>query len=240
MLIYKTKDSFRQALNAVCHSCKKKERYIEVKDDVIRLSAEGKSVREVCEILGISINKARNVIKTYNIQFKRTRFDPITGEDGKRICRLCGTKFEKSNVRRTKCGRCTRQGTNENFTLERFLHKRLWKIKDKCDKNGIACDLTDEFVFDLYQEQAGKCFYTDYEMSTKYGKGNSRNQLSFDRIFPDGGYTRDNVVLCTFQANAIKQDISFAEFRMWMPSWYNRVVRKFSELEVNDVEPEAA
>ena len=233
-MFYKNRSSYRHAKNNACYGCRRKVKDGSLKEDFIKLTSEGKTVSEISDELKISIQRLRKLITRFSLSFNRVRFVPEETEDGNILCRECGESFKKNSASRTKCGICTRSTTNKNLTIEGFLHRRLWKIKDKCLKNLIPFDLTYEYLTEEYTKQEGKCFYTGVVLETSLGSGNSRNQLSFDRIDPSKGYIVGNVVLCTFKINSIKQDITLVEMREWMPGWYDRIIKKFPELEIKN------
>ena len=81
-------------------------------------------------------------------------------------------------------------------------------IASRSKKNGIFCDLTLNDVQDIYNEQEGRCFYTGLE----FGDIGTNYAISVDRIVPDRGYTRDNIVLCHRWVNVMKLDHPVGEF----------------------------
>lgn len=112
--------------------------------------------------------------------------------------------------------------------LYRRINRRRAQIKNEAKKSGTPFDLTTEILVELFQKQDGRCFYTDLKMSIALGEGNTRYQLSLDRIIPERGYTSGNVVWCTRKANTIKSDMTLDEMKEWMPSWYDRI-QKFQK-----------
>ena len=61
--------------------------------------------------------------------------------------------------------------------------------------------------------------YTDIEWKYKI-----RYCLSFDKIISEKGYTKENIVLCTYRANAVKQDLTLEEIKKWLPIWYEKII----------------
>jgi CRISPR/Cas system Type II protein with McrA/HNH and RuvC-like nuclease domain len=74
-----------------------------------------------------------------------------------------------------------------------------------------------------YHSQNGVCFYTDKEMVCKVGEGKNRDSLSIDKIIPEKGYVKGNVVFCLNRINMAKNDLSLEEIQKWMPEWYSRI-----------------
>lgn len=50
-------------------------------------------------------------------------------------------------------------------------------------------------------------------MEPSYGRKNSPNSPSLDRIVPERGYVRGNVVIVSFRANRAKSDLTIAELK---------------------------
>lgn len=128
--------------------------------------------------------------------------------DGRRLsyCRACRAKQSRVDL---------------GASPERYWRGRERRLRQ--NSRGLACDLPDGYLFDLWQKQEALCFYTDAQMATTYGGGASPSNPSVDRVDVDLGYVVGNVVLCTYRANSIKRDVTLAEMREWMPGWYGRL-----------------
>ena len=66
-------------------------------------------------------------------------------------------------------------------------------------------------------------------MSCVLGRGSNPNQLSVDRIIPELGYIKGNIVLCTQKVNLVKNNLTLREMSEWTPGWYGRVIQKFED-----------
>ena len=75
-----------------------------------------------------------------------------------------------------------------------------------------------------YENQNGKCFYSDIPMECVFGQGKLRYALSVDKIIPEKGYIKGNVVFCINVINMSKNDLSLEEIKQWMPDWYKRII----------------
>ncbi len=68
----------------------------------------------------------------------------------------------------------------------------------------------------LLRRQDGKCYYTDTIMLwDNYGKGKGKSNpdsMTVDRLTPERGYVRGNVVLCTYKTNTSKGDRTETDF----------------------------
>ena len=76
-------------------------------------------------------------------------------------------------------------------------------------RNHDQPDVTADDLFELWSEQRGLCAYTGWPMTTQTG---SKFVVSLERIDSTRSYTRDNVVLICWAANAAKGKMTHAEF----------------------------
>jgi hypothetical protein len=75
------------------------------------------------------------------------------------------------------------------------------------------CDLTLEYLIDLWDNQKGLCFYSLRPMlEPKYGSGRLLSIASIDRIDSSRGYTKGNVVWCIWACNAGKNEMSVSDY----------------------------
>ena len=65
---------------------------------------------------------------------------------------------------------------------------------------------------------------TDLVLDWGSGKGYRPNALSIDKISPEKGYIKGNVVLCTYKSNTIKTNLTLDEIRAWLPGWHKRIL----------------
>lgn len=84
------------------------------------------------------------------------------------------------------------------------------KTRKKKGKN-IDFDITIQFLNDLWEQQNGKCFYTNVPMVI-IKEGKHPQHPSLDRKDSDKGYTKNNVVLCCQSINFAKSCYTEAEF----------------------------
>ena len=56
-------------------------------------------------------------------------------------------------------------------------------------------------------------------------EGLSYDSISVDKIIPELGYIKENIVLCSFKANTIKQNLTLDELREWIPRFYQKLIK---------------
>jgi hypothetical protein len=119
-----------------------------------------------------------------------------------------------------RCKRCTTDATNERFKhLVRIdWTERLIKYA-RCNRlrRGAAhalCDFQKPYLFELYAEQEGRCYWTGVKLSLEtMGKPWS---VSLDRLDNSVGYVKGNVVLATRAANLARNSASPEDFKAFI------------------------
>jgi hypothetical protein len=61
-------------------------------------------------------------------------------------------------------------------------------------------DITEEFLYELFEKQGGLCYWFGVPMITDVPKWHPQRPTA-DRLDPTRGYTQDNIVLACFAAN---------------------------------------
>lgn len=93
----------------------------------------------------------------------------------------------------------------------------VYDMNKSARKKKFDCDITEADVFQMYNEQNGKCALTGFDMTL--GSSNDpvekRYAASPDRIDNERGYTLDNVWLVAARANSIKSDMTIEELIEW-------------------------
>ena len=104
-----------------------------------------------------------------------------------------------------------------------YLTDKFRRTKVRARRLGLPFNLSDSDLHDAYFLQGGLCFYTDIPMVVKIGSGRDRDSCSIDKVTPELGYVRGNIVLCANRVNTIKSDVSLDEMKLWMPTWHQRI-----------------
>ncbi len=95
-----------------------------------------------------------------------------------------------------------------NSNRQIIKSKLAFSIKRSADQ-GWECNLTYDYLILLLEKQKNKCYYTGIELEFKRHSGDC---FSIDRIDSNKGYTEDNIVLCTWDANRMKQNMTTERF----------------------------
>ena len=138
-----------------------------------------------------------------------------------------GRKDTPKEYRYSYCNNCRNQAFRfrKANNIESYLRDAGGRLVRRAKTQGVVVVIDAEYLIDLYNEQQGRCFYTDRPMTTILGQGVQKTNVSIDKIVPENGYVKGNVVLCQDRINTIKNDVTLDEMRQWMPAWYERVIR---------------
>ncbi len=104
-----------------------------------------------------------------------------------------------------------------NTMLTNNLSLTYFKVIERNAKlRGFEFDLTPEYLEELWNNQNGKCAYTQREllMNTKFNNKEDRvkHTCSLDRINSDKGYVKDNVQWVTKRVNTMKNNMTNSDF----------------------------
>jgi dUTP pyrophosphatase len=96
-------------------------------------------------------------------------------------------------------------------TVERFFWDKAKDMQSKSTREDIDCNVDYLYLLNLYNQQGGKCYYTNMDM--KIGGKKTFDTLSFDRIDSKKGYIRDNIVLCLLSINYFKSNFELSDVK---------------------------
>ena len=82
--------------------------------------------------------------------------------------------------------------------------------------NSSIC-ISEKDLIDIYNKQNKKCFYTGLDMTLERGRGHKYNdeQVSIDRIDSNKPYTLNNICLCCWRVNSMKNNMDTNKFLEW-------------------------
>jgi len=89
----------------------------------------------------------------------------------------------------------------------------LRSIRKRAKAKGWECSLSPEEIHERVLEADGLCSYCGREMDFFAGYKNRKNGPSVDRLDPEQGYVSENIVICCYRCNAVKNDATPAELR---------------------------
>ena len=100
--------------------------------------------------------------------------------------------------------RCLAKGGD--VALRWYFARQKGGYSRRARAQNVPFDLDADFLVALFHKQEGRCFYTGAQLEwDAYGKKHpSAASMSVDRRDPQRGYTKENVVLCTYQMNTTK------------------------------------
>jgi hypothetical protein len=145
--------------------------------------------------------KCKLKLDVENFSKNRSTFDGYS-----KVCKECFSNYE-----------CVVKGYKKKSEkiktdLKTYLNYKLTSIKIKSEQKNIFFNLKKDYLFELYEKQKGKCYYT--KMEIKHNKGCFQfDSISVDRLDPNKGYTEDNIVLCSFGINSFKGMLNESEFK---------------------------
>ena len=141
-----------------------------------------------------------------------------------RICKACGFKggykefyldtYYKQNISNV-CRKCVHHKmllSKKNNRKENPMKYKHSTIQSRATKRGIPYELTPVILEDQWNKQKGRCFYSGELMTNIHGKGQVSSNCSLDRINPEIGYVKGNIVWVQFWVNAAKQRFTHTEF----------------------------
>jgi plasmid maintenance system antidote protein VapI len=183
------------------------------------------SKKEMAQSLGITINQLSNIKDKHNLTTKGLRrFLKKNTGDGMLICSRCGESkdilscYHVGTINYCKDCRAIRNremkeaNRAKNYSsVEMLLRFRMNNAKTNLKYRKIPHEFTIDlpYLLTIYENQKGKCYYSGLDMTLNSNDGNS---ISLDRIDSTKGYIMENVVLCRWTINNMKNDMTVGEF----------------------------
>jgi hypothetical protein len=161
---------------------------------------------------------------------RKHRCAPVV--NGKKRCYKCKTwlKLESFSKNRSVFGGyqkackdcfanydCVKKGYKKQNrkikdNIEDYLRAKSNNTKNRIKKKNFAFDIDGEYLLKQYQSQEGKCYYSKTPIFHNKGTYDF-DSISIERLDPDKGYVRGNVVLCAYGINSFKGIFTEKEFR---------------------------
>lgn len=187
---------------------------------------EKMSQTQVANKLGVERKIVRSIVMGRGFQVKpewwseadcQMLLEMLKG--GKSLWDICGF-LNKTDLQVISCSKMLsvfddypvlhKRLSGEQQEMHYFINVKLFAIKNFDRKKfGVDHTLTVGDVFNIYKRQGGKCFYTGEELQVR---ASCENSLSIERIDSQRPHCLDNIVLCTWESNQMKQDMSVEKF----------------------------
>lgn len=201
---------------------------------ILELFKQNKTNKEISELLSISVSLVQVYLDKNNINNNTRRLNVI--DELHAICKKCnnvklisefqyGRKGTPDEYRYAFCNDCRRKQVclNLNSDIDKFLSDKYNRLKRTSLKNNILFTISKEEFIEQYNAQKGLCFYTEIEMVCKAGEKRNKNSLSIDKIIPEKGYCKGNIVFCSIRINICKNNLSLQDIEKYMPAWYRKI-----------------
>jgi len=213
-------------------------KYAAYDDQILSKHSDGLSNRDIAEVVGVPHWYVGKLLKEKNLIHNGTKRGILEIKDDLGRCTKCDAwkPLEEYRIQRptksypyrlTYCDQCRvmqirkrRVETPESYLMDKFL-----KLKQRAEKHDIQFDLTLEHLIDQFNDQGGRCFYTNKELVFDLQGESKFNSTSVDKIIPEDGYIDGNIVFCLFRINTIKSNMSLEEMKIWTPLWYEKIER---------------
>lgn len=128
-----------------------------------------------------------------------------------KVCRSCRADYMSiaENKRRDKNNR------EYELTPVTLPNKKASAMcsaaQSRAKRHDCAFNLDAKFIQSLWESQVAKCWYSNLPMRISKKKVGFYSP-SLDRLNPDLGYVKGNVVLCLFAVNSFKQELPAEDF----------------------------
>lgn len=136
-------------------------------------------------------------------------YHPFNSDRLSSLCKLCLKEEMKRRYHRNPSPtieRTAKRRVEAKHDIVFKLKKMLTHKQDLLNKHNVPCNLTFEYLYDLYDAQKGKCALTGREMTIGESDNNQagHDALSLDRVEPNKGYVVGNVRFVINQVNMAK------------------------------------
>lgn len=133
-------------------------------------------------------------------------------DEYKPYCKACyarrAREWRKKNPAYRGTGKVN-QYPAEDRALLSAIRSRVSDCKGRVKRKGISLDIDADYMYQLYQQQAGLCAITGIKLTMMKG---DHNTLSVDQIDSGQGYIKGNVQWVTWAVNRAKGDLDNETF----------------------------
>jgi hypothetical protein len=111
------------------------------------------------------------------------------------------------------------------FTPQKFKERRIQQANQRCKqrakKQKVPFDIDANYLISIYPKN-NKCPVLGIKM--QFGADDRLNSPSVDKIIPEKGYVKGNVVWMSYRANSLKTDASIDELK-GLAKWIKKTVK---------------
>lgn len=215
-------------------------RFIELElpiQKMIELYKLGNSDGVIARQLGIKQQTVSYRLRKLGYEPHFKKLEPMLEKDGQWLCERCDVYKSKDDFIYTNnqklrfrfCRSCKHKASTEAIrkTYISYIRNRIRHIRHQVKGTDTPFDINAEYCIDLWNRQNGRCFYSDelLKINNTNQARHNHNSASLDRIIPTRGYVEENVVWCIQRINVMKNDATLDEMKIYMPYWYERIVR---------------
>lgn len=129
-------------------------------------------------------------------------------------CKIC-SKNNSLKVRKNLAG---------DKALDYMLKSKLGRAKCRAKQSNLLFDLTISDLYNLWNEQNGRCAISNIPMTYELCKGNVMTNISVDQINPKAGYTKNNIQLVCWAVNRMKGEMSIDELLYFVNSIHDNTI----------------
>lgn len=105
----------------------------------------------------------------------------------------------------------------ETNPLDFQLRSRASELTRRAKMKKLPYDIKMYQVLkDIYNSQNGLCYYTNIKMNDNGYQENDQFCFVVDRIIPENGYVKYNMVFCCNAINKIKSSFTIPELKWWV------------------------
>ena len=135
-------------------------------------------------------------------------------------CKYCGETdpLKFSNSSRTLCKECLKKQQRSLIPLEEKLYTRA---KHSAMSRKLDFDLTILDVKNILEGQNNKCKYSGIKFGDNFN--DKYTYPTIDRIDSSKGYIKDNICICTFFVNMMKNNCPVNKFKSIITDIYNNI-----------------
>ncbi len=92
-----------------------------------------------------------------------------------------------------------------------LFSKAIANAKKRSKEKGLVFEIDIDYIKKIYSEQSGKCYYSKLPLNIVKSQESGLHdsfKMTLDRLDPNKGYVKGNVVWCAYCINSFKLNMS--------------------------------